>query len=86
MSRLFAESFIHHLPVMDDDIRSGAALARTIPRLHRTGYFVDPEFWDGEAGTSCCPPECNDQSGRDWRSVVDWGGHLPLDDSPTIRI
>ncbi|MGI5325166.1 hypothetical protein [Actinomadura nitritigenes] len=86
MSVTFAESFIHHRPVMDDDIRSGAALARTIPRLHATGYYVDPEFWDGEAGTSCCPPECNDQGGRDWRSLVDWSGFLPLDTPLAIRL
>lgn len=86
MSVLFAESFIHHRPVMDDDIRSGAALARTIPQLHATGYFVDPEFWQGEAAASCCPPECNDMDGASWRAVVDWSGHLPLDVPLNIRI
>jgi hypothetical protein len=44
MSYLLADSFIHHRPVMDDDIRSGAALDRTIPQLHATGYYVDPQF------------------------------------------
>ncbi|MUN35393.1 hypothetical protein [Actinomadura litoris] len=86
MSYRFAESFIHHRPVMDDDIRSGTALARTIPRLHATGYYVDPEFWEGEAGASCCPPDCNDMDGRGWRSVVDWSGHLPLEAPLTIAI
>lgn len=86
MSFVFAGSFIHHRPVMDDDIRSGAALARTIPQLHATGFHVDPEFWEGEAGSSCCPPECNDQGGRDWRSMVDWDGFLPADTPLTIRI
>ncbi|MFI0452468.1 hypothetical protein [Actinomadura sp. 6N118] len=86
MSLAFAEGFIHHRPVMDDDIRSGAALARTIPQLHATGYYVDPEFWEGEAGQSCCPPECNDQGGRDWRALVDWSGFLPLDGPLDIRI
>lgn len=86
MSYQFAQGFIHHRPIMDDDIRSGAALARTIPRLHATGYYVDPEFWEGEAGTSCCPPECNDMGGRDWRALVDWTGHLPLDEPLTIRL
>ncbi|MEU5882869.1 hypothetical protein [Spirillospora sp. NPDC047279] len=86
MSLAFAHSFIHHRPVMDDDIRSGAALARTIPQLRTTGYFVDPEFWEGEAATSCCPPECNDQGGRDWRALVDWSGYLPLERPLTISI
>ncbi|WP_165975677.1 hypothetical protein [Actinomadura rubrisoli] len=44
--------------VLDDDILSGAALARTIPALHATGYRVDMEFWDNE-GAGCCPPECS---------------------------
>ncbi|NEA29673.1 hypothetical protein, partial [Actinomadura bangladeshensis] len=86
MSHLLADSFIHHRPVMDDDIRSGAALDRTIPQLHATGYYVDPQFWEGEAGTSCCPPECNDQSGRDWRTLLDWSGFLPDNTPLTIRI
>lgn len=86
MSYLLADSFIHHRPVMDDDIRSGAALGRTIPQLHATGYYVDPQFWEGEAGTSCCPPECNDQSGRDWRTLLDWSGFLPETTPLTIRI
>ncbi|WP_207944474.1 hypothetical protein [Actinomadura rubrisoli] len=85
-SLAFCGSFIHHRPIMDDDIRSGAALARTIPQLHATGCFVDPEFWEGEVGTSCCPPECNDQSGRDWRTLVDRSGFLPVDGPLAIRI
>ncbi|MEV5574799.1 hypothetical protein AB0L06_32590 [Spirillospora sp. NPDC052269] len=84
MSLALAGSFIHHHPVMDDDIRSGAALARTIPHLHATGYFVDPEFWEGEAGSSCCPPECNDQGGFR-ESGEDWRGFLPSD-ANTIRV
>jgi hypothetical protein len=71
----FADSVIHHRPVMDDDIRSGAALARTIPYLHRTGFHVDSEFWDDEAGSSCCPPECNDQGGREF--LGSWEGRVP---------
>lgn len=86
MSLAFSGGFIHHRPVMDEDIMSGAALARTIPQLRATGFFVDPEFWDGEAGTSCCPPECNDQSGRDWRALVDWSDFLSVDGPLTIRI
>ncbi|MFC5183586.1 glycine-rich domain-containing protein [Actinomadura harenae] len=79
MSLALAGSFIHHRPVMDDDIRSGAALARTIPQLHATGYFVDPEFWEGEAGSSCCPPECNSpgfqDAGIDWRDLLPTGAN-----------
>lgn len=75
MSLAFADSMIHHRPVMDDDIRSGAALARTIPYLKATGMYVDPEFWNDEAGSSCCPPECNDQSGREL--LGSWGGMVP---------
>ncbi|MEU6037256.1 hypothetical protein ABZ801_17800 [Actinomadura sp. NPDC047616] len=77
MSWLFAGSFMHHRPVMDDDIRSGTALARTIPKLHETGYFVVPEFWEGEAGSSCCPPECNDQDGFTSNPLGSWGDLLP---------
>lgn len=82
MSLAFADSMIHHRPVMDDDIRSGAALARTIPYLKATGLHVDPEFWDDESGSSCCPPECNDMDGL--ANVEPWDGMLP--DGPlTIR-
>lgn len=45
---------LHHVPIMLEDIKSGAAMARTIPLLHATGYAVDPEFW--VTGESCCPP------------------------------
>ena len=45
---------LHHVPIMLEDIRSGAAMARTIPLLWATGYAVDPEFW--LTGESCCPP------------------------------
>lgn len=83
ISLAFADSVIHHRPVMDDDIRSGAALARTIPYLHRTGLYVDPEFWDAETGSSCCPPECNDMGGK--AVTGSWGGLAP--DGPfTIRV
>jgi hypothetical protein len=75
LSLAFADSMIHHRPVMDDDIASGAALARTIPYLHRTGCYVDPEFWDAEAGSSCCPPECNDQGGREF--LGSWQSRVP---------
>lgn len=83
ISLALADSVIHHRPVMDDDIRSGAALARTIPYLHRTGLYVDPEFWDAETGSSCCPPECNDMGGK--AVTGSWGGLAP--DGPfTIRV
>jgi len=83
MSMAFAGSVIHHRPVMDEDIRSGAALARTIPYLEATGLYVDPEFWQGEAGASCCPPECNDQGGR--AALGSWDGLAP--DGPfTIHV
>lgn len=45
---------LHHVPIMLADISSGAAMERTIPLLHATGYRVDIEFW--ETGESCCPP------------------------------
>ncbi|WP_329521326.1 hypothetical protein [Spirillospora sp. NBC_01491] len=50
-----AGRFLHHVPIMIEDISSGAAMARTIPALHATGYPVDMEFWD--TGESCCPPQ-----------------------------
>ncbi|MBO2452567.1 hypothetical protein J4573_36130 [Actinomadura barringtoniae] len=57
-----AGRYIHHVPVLDQDILSGAALARTVPALHATGYHVDMEFWDNE-GAGCCPPECSSPGG-----------------------
>lgn len=39
---------------MLEDIKSGAAMERTIPLLHATGYAVDMAWW--ETGESCCPP------------------------------
>src|SRR5437868_11715825 len=45
--------FIHHIPIMIEDISSGAAMERTIPALHATGYPVDMEFWS--TGETCCP-------------------------------
>lgn len=50
-----AGRFLHHVPIMIEDISSGAAMARTIPALHTTGYAVDMEFWS--TGESCCPPQ-----------------------------
>jgi hypothetical protein len=54
-----AGDYLHHVPVMDEDIRSGAALERTVPILKATGYHVDMEFWEAGAGAGCCPPECS---------------------------
>ncbi|TDD87547.1 glycine-rich domain-containing protein [Actinomadura rubrisoli] len=48
-----AGRFIHHVPIMIEDISSGAAMARTVPALHATGYPVDMEFWS--TGETCCP-------------------------------
>lgn len=73
LSMAFAGSMLHHRPVVDSDILSGAALARTIPILEATGLALDPEFWDDEAAASCCPPDCNDMGGR--AEVADWAGY-----------
>lgn len=48
-----AGRFIHHRPIWDRDISSGAALARTIEAIHQTGLTVDNELW--EAPESCGP-------------------------------
>lgn len=47
-------TFIHHNPVCTDDIRSGAALQRTLEALQKTGYRVDPDLW-----TVSDPADCN---------------------------
>ncbi|WP_131740987.1 hypothetical protein [Actinomadura roseirufa] len=54
-----AGAYLHHVPVVDADILSGAALERTVPILRATGYYVDMEFWEAGAGAGCCPPECS---------------------------
>jgi len=60
-----AGCYMHHVPVTDEDIRSGAALDRTIPLLEATGYLVDMEFWNETAATNVLPecsglrPECS---------------------------
>lgn len=54
-----AGRYMHHLPIMDEDIRSGAATGRAIELMKATGYQVNLEFWmDGE---SCCPENCGYQ-------------------------
>jgi hypothetical protein len=45
---------LHHNPIMVEDIKSGAAMERTIPLLWASGYAVDMEFW--VTGESSCPP------------------------------
>ncbi|MBT2208112.1 hypothetical protein [Actinomadura sp. NEAU-AAG7] len=54
-----AGAYLHHVPVVDADILSGAALERTVPILRATGYHVDMEFWEAGVGAGCCPPECS---------------------------
>ncbi|REE96957.1 hypothetical protein [Thermomonospora umbrina] len=54
----YAGRYMHHLPVMDDDIRSGAALERAVPLMEATGYQVDMEFWNDPGSESCCPENC----------------------------
>jgi hypothetical protein len=51
-----AGRFMHHLPIMDQDIRSGQASERGLAAMRATGYQVDLEWWmDGE---TCCPENC----------------------------
>ncbi len=52
-----AGRFLHHRPMMNEDIRSGAALARTIEAVRATGYPVDEDLWDR---TQSCGSGCND--------------------------
>jgi hypothetical protein len=53
---MVAGRFMHHVPIMDEDIRSGAASERAITAMRATGYRVGLEWWtDGE---SCCPENC----------------------------
>lgn len=56
-----AGRFIHHLPIMNDDIRSGNALARTIEALCATGYPVDDELWpQSPTCMNTCNHSCHD--------------------------
>jgi hypothetical protein len=56
-----AGRFIHHLPIMNDDIRSGNALARTKEALSRTGYPVDDELWpESPTCMRTCDHPCHD--------------------------
>jgi hypothetical protein len=49
-----AGRFLHHIPILTQDMITGEAMARTIPALRATGYRVDMEFW--RTAESCCPP------------------------------
>ncbi|WP_067471633.1 glycine-rich domain-containing protein [Actinomadura hibisca] len=55
-----ADGFIHHNPICTDDIRSGAALARTMEALESTGYPVDRELWTVDDVAECnqCHATC----------------------------
>jgi len=50
-----AGGFVHHMPILTEGRADGAPLEYTRRALAATGYYVDPEFWDGGAW-SCCPP------------------------------
>lgn len=48
--------YMHHLPIMDEDIRSGQASERGLAAMRATGYRLDLEWWLD--GGSCCPENC----------------------------
>ncbi|MBO3736730.1 hypothetical protein [Actinoplanes flavus] len=54
-------SVIDHRGTRDQDrilaegMADGSPMECTRQALRATGYYIDPEFWDGEAKT-CCPP------------------------------
>ena len=50
-----AGGFVHHRPILTEEMSNGTAKMYTIKALADTGYAIDMEFWDGEA-ESCCPP------------------------------
>lgn len=61
-----AGRFIHHDPVMNDDIRSGSARTRTIEALHATGYPVDMDLWPQSARCmNTCNHPCHDSGDDD---------------------
>ena len=47
--------FVHHVPILTEGMADGSSMEYTRQALKATGYYIDPEFWDGEA-KSCCPP------------------------------
>jgi hypothetical protein len=50
-----AGGFVHHVPILTEGMADGSSMKYTRQALKATGYYIDPEFWDGEA-KSCCPP------------------------------
>ena len=46
---------MHAVPVLTEGMADGSSMEYTRQALMATGYYIDPEFWDGEA-KSCCPP------------------------------
>ncbi|WP_067825225.1 glycine-rich domain-containing protein [Actinomadura kijaniata] len=52
----YAGAFIHHRPVCNDDIRSGATLGSTVDAIKSTGYPIDWELWTVDAANcnQCC--------------------------------
>ncbi|MGQ0840775.1 glycine-rich domain-containing protein [Actinokineospora sp.] len=56
-----AGRFIHHNPIRTDDIRTGAALKRTMSALRATGFRVDEELWRVDsADCNQCHAGCYD--------------------------
>jgi hypothetical protein len=50
-----AGDFVHHVPILTEGMADGTSIEYTRRALRATGYYIDPEFWVGEA-ESCCPP------------------------------
>jgi hypothetical protein len=50
-----AGDFVHHVPILTEGMADGTSIEYTRQALRATGYYIDPEFWVGEA-ESCCPP------------------------------
>lgn len=50
---MVAGRFMHHLPIMDEDIRSGQASERGLAAMRATGYRVD--LW---TASPACPENC----------------------------
>jgi hypothetical protein len=53
--RQIAGEYVHHRPILTEAMQDGTAKQYTMKALAKTGYAIDPQFWDGEA-ESCCPP------------------------------
>jgi hypothetical protein len=50
-----AGGYVHHRPILTEAMQDGTAMNYTRKALTATGYYIDPEFWNG-AAESCCPP------------------------------